>query len=453
MRIGVIGVGYVGLVTAAGLAETGNQVIGYDIDQEKVRRLSQGVSPIYEPGLDRLLERNLREGRLIFTDRLEEAIQAAELIFLALPTPPGAEGEADLTFVYTAANQIATVLQQMSANGQAPRIVITKSTVPVGTARKLQAFFDERLPGQVQVASNPEFLREGYAVEDFLKPDRVVIGTPVPSVAEKLRQLYLPYTRQGNPIYLMDWESAELTKYAANAFLAMRISFMNELARLCERVGANIDWVRLGIGSDSRIGRRYLFAGIGYGGSCFPKDTRALAATARQHGITLKLVEATIDINAEQRQFFCDKVEAYYRGNLSGRTFAIWGIAFKPDTDDIREAPALSVISWLLGAGANLRVFDPVALPALQRAHPDWPLYYANSPYDALKGADGLLILTEWSEFRQPDWEQLRSALKQPVVFDGRNLYELSEVQKVGIDYLSIGRKPVYAFSERVGAP
>jgi UDPglucose 6-dehydrogenase len=317
----------------------------------------------------------------------------------------------------------------------------------VGTARKLQAFFEERVPGLVQVASNPEFLREGYAVEDFLKPDRVIIGTPNPIVAEKLRQLYLPYTRQGNPIYLMDWESAELTKYASNAFLALRVSFMNEIARLAEKVGANIDMVRLGMGADSRIGRRYLFAGIGFGGSCFPKDTRALAAIARQHGLQLSLVEATIAVNQNQRAYFLEKVEAYYQGQLRGRTLAVWGVAFKADTDDIREAPAVEVIGKLLSVGAHLRVFDPAALPNLQKDHPDWPLYYAKNPYEALEGAEGLLIFTEWGEFRQPDWQKMKNLLRHPVIFDGRNLYDPQILAQEGFDYLSIGRAPVYAYS------
>ncbi len=455
MRIAVIGVGYVGLVTAAGLAETGNSVIGYDIDPEKLAKLRRGESPIYEPGLDRLLERNLREKRLHFTDSLAEAVSVSELIFLALPTPPGADGEADLSFVLSASHSIAEVLKSQipSHDGFSPKIVITKSTVPVGTARRLQALFDELVPGAIKVASNPEFLREGYAVEDFLKPDRVVIGVADPAVGEKLRQLYEPYTRQGNPIYIMDWESAEMTKYAANAFLAMRISFMNELAQLCEKVGADIDKVRLGMGADSRIGRRYLFAGVGYGGSCFPKDTRALLATARQHGMTLHLVEATIAVNDQQRAFFWEKVRAYYKGQLRGRTFAIWGVAFKPDTDDIREAPALDVIRWLLEVGAQVRAFDPVALPSLKRAHPDWLVYYASSPYDAVQGAEGLLILTEWGEFRQPDWDALLKGLRVPAIFDGRNLYDLNLMKKLGVDYLSIGRPAVYAYSEKVAQP
>ncbi|MCX7606181.1 MAG: UDP-glucose/GDP-mannose dehydrogenase family protein [Bacteroidia bacterium] len=449
MRIAVIGVGYVGLVTAAGLAETGNIVIGYDIDPQKVNKLSQGKSPIYEPGLDRLLERNLQEGRLSFTNQLAEAITHAELIFLALPTPSGTEGEADLSFVFQAADSIAANLCQIAEKEGIlfPRIIVSKSTVPVGTARRLQRFFDERLPNQIYVASNPEFLREGYAVEDFLKPDRVVIGAVHPPVLEKMRQLYLPYTRQGNPIYLMDWESAELTKYAANAFLAVRISFMNELARLCEQVGANIDWVRLGMGADNRIGRRYLFAGVGYGGSCFPKDTRALAATARQYNLSLSLVEATIQINHLQRKYFWEKVQTYYRGNLRGRTLAVWGVAFKPDTDDIREAPALDILQWLLTEGATVRVFDPVALPNLQKQYPEWPLYYAPSAYEAAREAEGLLILTEWGEFRQPDWDTLKQNLKLPVIFDGRNLYDPKEMEKIGIDYISVGRAPVYAYS------
>jgi len=440
MQIGVMGVGYVGLVTAAGFAETGNFVIGYDIDRAKIARLRRGEVPIYEPGLDRLVHRGQSQDLLHFTDSLAELVEKAELIFLALPTPSGPGGDADLSYLWQAAEALATLIHT-------PKIVITKSTVPVGTARKLQAFFEERVPGLVQVASNPEFLREGYAVEDFLKPDRVIIGTPNPTVAEKLRQLYLPYTRQGNPIYLMDWESAELTKYASNAFLALRVSFMNEIARLAEKVGANIDMVRLGMGADSRIGRRYLFAGIGFGGSCFPKDTRALAAIARQHGLQLSLVEATIAVNQTQRAYFLEKVEAYYRGQLRGRTLAVWGVAFKADTDDIREAPAVEVIGKLLSAGAQLRVFDPAALPNLQKDHPDWPLHYAKNPYEALEGAEGLLIFTEWGEFRQPDWQKMKNLLRHPVIFDGRNLYDPQILAQEGFDYLSIGRAPVYAYS------
>ncbi|MCS6790485.1 MAG: UDP-glucose/GDP-mannose dehydrogenase family protein [Bacteroidia bacterium] len=450
MQIAVIGVGYVGLVTAAGLAESGNEVVGYDIATEKIQKLRRGESPIYEPGLDRLLARNTRENRLRFTTDLREALQDAELIFLALPTPPGAQGAADLSYLFQAAEAIADALSSTS-NNHSPalsRIIITKSTVPVGTARKLQTFFQERVPHlSIHVASNPEFLREGYAVEDFLKPDRVVIGTPEPTVGEKLRTLYLPYTRQGNPIYLMDWESAELTKYAANAFLAMRISFMNELARLCEKVGANIDQVRLGMGADSRIGRRYLFAGVGYGGSCFPKDTLALAHIAHEHALSLRLVEATIAINQEQRSFFIDKIWQYYRGNVRGRTFAVWGIAFKPDTDDIRDAPSLTVLPWLLEHQAQVRVYDPAALDNLKTMHPEWRLDHANSAYEALHNADALIILTEWSEFRQIDWQRARTNLKEPVIFDGRNLYEPIEAEKAGFDYLSIGRRSVYAYS------
>ncbi len=446
MQIGVMGVGYVGLVTAAGLAETGNFVIGYDIDQTKIARLRRGEIPIYEPGLDRLVGRGQSQNLLHFTERSEELVAQAELIFLALPTPSGPDGQANLSYLWQAAETLASSIQT-------PKILITKSTVPVGTARKLQAFFEARLPGLVQVASNPEFLREGYAVEDFLKPDRVVIGTPDPTVAEKLRQLYLPYTRQGNPIYIMDWESAELTKYASNAFLALRVSFMNEIARLAEKAGANIDMIRLGMGADSRIGRRYLFAGIGFGGSCFPKDTRALAATAREYGLQLSLVEATITVNETQRTHFFEKVESYYRGQLSGRTFAVWGVAFKADTDDIREAPAVDVIQSLLAAGVHLRVFDPAALPNLQKDHPDWPLYYAKNLYDAVEDADALLIFTEWGEFRQPNWQKMKDLLRHPVIFDGRNLYDPPLLKQEGFDYLSIGRVPVYAYSSALARP
>jgi len=443
MQIGVMGVGYVGLVTAAGLSETGNFVIGYDIDQTKIAHLRRGKLPIYEPGLDRLIHRGQSQNLLHFTDSLDELVEKAELIFLALPTPPKADGDPDLSYIWNAAESLA-------AHIRTPKIIITKSTVPVGTAQKLQEFFDRQIPGLVRVASNPEFLREGYAVEDFLKPDRVVIGTPDPAVAEKLRRLYLPYTRQGNPIYIMDWESAELTKYASNAFLALRISFINEIARLAEKAGANIDMVRLGMGADSRIGRRYLFAGIGFGGSCFPKDTRALAATARQYGLQLSLVEATIAVNETQKAHFFEKIHSYYRGQLKGRTFAVWGVAFKADTDDIREAPALEVMRKFLQAEAHLRVFDPAALPNLQKHYPDWPIHYAAHLYDALEGADALLIFTEWGEFRQPDWPKVKNALRHPVIFDGRNLYDPALLEQEGFDYLSIGRAPVYAYSSAV---
>ncbi|MGQ9864322.1 MAG: UDP-glucose dehydrogenase family protein [Bacteroidia bacterium] len=439
MEIAVIGVGYVGLVTACGLAETGNQVWGYDIDAQKIADLMEGQCPIYEPGLDILLKRNKQEGRLTFTTDLEEAVTPAELIFLALPTPPAEDGSADLKHVFMVAEALLPYLRN-------PKIVITKSTVPVGTAQTLQAFFDEHgLP--VSVVSNPEFLREGYAVEDFMKPDRVVIGAADPQAAEKVRQLYLPYVRSGNPIYIMDWTSAELTKYAANAYLATRISFMNEIARLCEKVGANVDWVRMGMGADSRIGKKFLFPGIGYGGSCFPKDTLALLQTAQKVQQPMQIVSATVQVNHEQRSFFYQKISSYFGGNLAGKTFAIWGLSFKPNTDDVREAPSLYLVEKLLSQGVKLRLFDPAAMPNFQKVYPPSDeLFYAQTMYQALEKADALIILTEWNEFRTPQWNRILENLTSKVIFDGRNLYEISEMEKLGIDYFSIGRPAVRAY-------
>lgn len=438
MEITVVGVGYVGLVTACGLAETGNQVCGYDIDAEKIALLTQAQCPIYEPGLDILLKRNVEEGRLTFTTDLEKAVTTAEIIFLALPTPPAEDGSADLKHVVSAAQALLPYIKN-------PKILITKSTVPVGTAQTLQTFFNEHhLP--VSVISNPEFLREGYAVEDFMKPDRVIIGAADPQAAEIVRQLYLPYVRSGNPIYVMDWASAELTKYAANAYLATRISFMNEIARLCEKLGANVDWVRMGIGADSRIGKKFLFPGVGYGGSCFPKDTLALLQTAQKVQQPLKVVSATVSVNQEQRAFFYQKISSYFSGNLEGKTFAIWGLSFKPNTDDIREAPSLYIVEKLLKDGAQLRLFDPVAIPNFQKIYPpSAKVHYAQNMYQALEKAHALIILTEWNEFRTPQWNRIFENLISKVIFDGRNLYDPIKMQELGVDYFSIGRPAVRA--------
>ncbi len=436
MRLAIIGTGYVGLVTGTCFAETGNTVTCIDINEEKIRTLLAGKSPIYEPGLDVLLERNIREDRLRFTTSLAEGIADAQIIFLALPTPPGADGGADLHYVLGAAADIGPLLTRYT-------VIVNKSTVPVGTAERVaQVLSLHADPSLFSVVSNPEFLREGVAVEDFLKPDRVVIGTTSATAREAMEELYGPFVRQGNPIHIMDERSAEMTKYAANAYLALRISFMNEMANLCERTGANVDAVRIGIGSDNRIGKRFLFPGIGYGGSCFPKDVKALAQTAADLDYDFKLVRATLEVNARQKGVLVEKVTEYFGHDLSGRTFAVWGLSFKPETDDIREAPSLEIIAALRAAGATLRVFDPEAMPCVKPVLGD-AVHYAANPYDAAEGADAVLIVTEWSEFRNPDFERLAAALHHPAIFDGRNVYGLDKMAKYPFYYESIGRATV----------
>ena len=437
MRLTIIGTGYVGLVTGTCFAETGNTVTCVDIDAKKVEKLRAGKTPIYEPGLEVLLERNIREERLRFTTSLDEGLQDAQIVFLALPTPPGADGGADLRFVLNAAADIGKLLTRYT-------VIVNKSTVPVGTAERttevLAAHADRSL---FDVVSNPEFLREGVAVEDFLKPDRVVIGTSSEAARELMEELYQPFVRQGNPIHYMDERSAEMTKYAANAYLALRISFMNEMANLCERAGANVDAVRMGMGSDNRIGKRFLFPGVGYGGSCFPKDVKALAQTAQEHDYEYALVRATMDVNERQKRILSRKIFEYFGHDLSGKTFAIWGLAFKPETDDIREASALYLIEDLLAAGATVRVFDPEAMENVRATHGD-ALYYAANLYDAAEGADALAIVTEWSEFRNPDFERIREALKSPVICGGRNVYTLEKMERLPFYYESIGRMVIH---------
>ncbi len=433
MNIAVVGTGYVGLVTGTCFAETGNKVICVDNNEAKVRALQAGKIPIYEPGLDVLFERNTKEGRLHFTTDLREAVKASTIIFLALPTPPGEDGSADLSYVLGVARQLADLIEDY-------RVVVNKSTVPVGTAEKVAAILAERLPKErFDVVSNPEFLREGVAVEDFLKPDRVVVGTSSERARELMRLLYEPFVRQGNPIYFMDERSAEMTKYAANAYLATRISFMNEIANLCERVGANVDMVRIGIGSDSRIGKRFLFPGIGYGGSCFPKDVKALAHTAEAHDYEFRILKAVMATNERQKSSLVRKVRDFFEGQLRGRTMALWGLAFKPNTDDIREAPALAMTDELLAEGVHLRVFDPEAIENVRTLYGD-RLFYAASMYEALDGADCLLIATEWSEFRMPNFVEMKARMHQPVIFDGRNVYEPERMKASGFYYASIGR-------------
>jgi len=435
MKIAVVGTGYVGLVTGTCLAETGNQVICVDINEEKVKMMKAGKIPIYEPGLDILFNRNIGENRLQFTSNLGEAIADAKIIFLALPTPPGEDGSADLSYVLGAAKDIAKLITEY-------KVIVTKSTVPVGTADKVTKVLKDNTDVEFAVVSNPEFLREGVAVEDFMKPDRVVVGTRDERARKLLGELYGPYVRQGNPIIFMDERSSELTKYAANSFLATKISFMNEIANLCELVGADVDMVRKGIGSDDRIGRRFLFSGIGYGGSCFPKDVQALAKSAEENKYDFKILNAVMDVNYIQKKILVQKIKQYYKDDLKGKKFALWGLAFKPETDDIREAPALYIIEELLKEGAEIVAFDPEAMPNVKKLVGD-KISYSVNRYDALNDADALLIVTEWPVFRTPDFDFMKEKLKAPVIFDGRNLYDLDRMKECGFYYNSIGRKVV----------
>ncbi len=437
MKIAIIGTGYVGLVTGTCFAETGNNVTCVDINERKVDMLKRGETPIYEPGLDVLLDRNIKENRISFTTSLAEGIKDAKVIFLALPTPPGKDGEADLQYVLDVAAQLGKIIDSY-------KVIVNKSTVPVGTAEKVAAALAANLDRELyDVVSNPEFLREGVAVDDFLKPDRVVIGTSSEKARKIMEELYQPFVRQGNPIYFMDERSSEMTKYAANSYLAMRISFMNEMANLCERAGANVDMVRVGMGSDSRIGKRFLFSGVGYGGSCFPKDVQALARTARQLGYDFKLVETTMEVNELQKTRLGKKIKNVFGEDLSGRKFAIWGLAFKPETDDIREAPALELIDELLAAGASVHVFDPEAINNVKEIMGD-KITYGTNEYEPLQDADALAIVTEWNEFRNPDFEKIHAALKQPFIFDGRNVFTLEKMAEEGFYYESIGRSTIH---------
>ncbi len=437
MNIAVVGTGYVGLVTGTCFAETGNDVTCIDIDQTKVEKMQAGKVPIYEPDLENLFKRNIKEGRLHFTTDLQAGIEKAEVIFLALPTPPGEDGSADLSYILGVADELGVLLKHYT-------IIIDKSTVPVGTAERVREHIAKNAKVKFDVVSNPEFLREGFAVSDFLKPDRVVIGTQSPTAHTILRELYAPFVRQGNPLFFMDERSAEMTKYAANSFLATKISFMNEIANLCELTGADVDAVRLGIGADERIGKRFLFPGIGYGGSCFPKDVLALAHTAGEYDYDFRILEAVTNVNDQQKQKLIRKVRAYFNDQLEGKKFALWGLAFKPDTDDIREAPALEIIRALTLAGAEVVAYDPEANANVQRIfHDNKSLTFALDAYEALVSADALLIATEWSEFRAPDFERIKKMLRQPVIFDGRNLYELEIMDSHGFYYNSIGRRTV----------
>ena len=432
MKIAVVGTGYVGLVTGTCFAETGNDVICVDIDKEKVEKMRNGIVPIYEPHLDVLFERNIKAGRLRFTTDLKEAVDHAQIIFLALPTPPGEDGSADLSYVLGVADQLGKIMRDY-------KVLVDKSTVPVGTAEKVKEAVAKHATVDYDVVSNPEFLREGFAVDDFLKPDRVVVGTSSARARSLMEELYKPFVRSGNPIIFMDEKSAELTKYAANAFLAMKITFMNEIANFCERVGADVDMVRIGIGSDSRIGKRFLFPGIGYGGSCFPKDVSALYKSGQDAGFNFEIIQSVMAVNEKQKVRLVEKVKAHFKNDLKGKTFALWGLAFKPDTDDIREAPALYMIDELLAAGANVKAFDPEAMNNVKKIYGDKVNFTANE-YEAVDGADALLIATEWSEFRNPDFAKVGSGLKNKILFDGRTLYDLAQMRKLGFYYESIGR-------------
>ncbi|WP_421941105.1 UDP-glucose dehydrogenase family protein [Pedobacter sp.] len=433
MKIAVIGTGYVGLVTGTCLAETGNDVICVDINEAKVKKMQGGEVPIYEPGLDLLFHRNIEQGRLTFTTVLADAIKDAQIIFMALPTPPGGDGAADLSYILGAAKDVARLITEY-------KIIVNKSTVPVGTADKVKAVFVEHTDIEVDVVSNPEFLREGVAVDDFMKPDRVVLGTKSERAKKLMTELYGPYVRQGNPILFMDERSSELTKYAANSFLATKITFMNEIANLCELVGADVDAVRKGIGSDDRIGKRFLFPGVGYGGSCFPKDVQALVKSSDDYAYDFQILKSVMEVNERQKTILVDKVLKYYKNDIKGKHFALWGLAFKPETDDIREAPALYIIDDLLKNGATVTVFDPEAMENVRNLIGD-KVSYAKNPYEALENAEALLIATEWSVFRNPDFEKIENTLKNKVVFDGRNLYDLQKMIDLGYYYNSIGRK------------
>lgn len=433
-RIAVIGSGYVGLVTGTCFAETGNNVICVDIDKSKVEKMQNGVVPIYEPHLDVIFERNIKQGRLTFTTDLKAAVDASEIIFLALPTPPGEDGSADLSYILGVASELGHILTDY-------KVIVDKSTVPVGTAEKVYAAIAANAKVEFDVVSNPEFLREGFAVDDFLKPDRVVIGTRSERAKMVMKELYKPFVRQGNPILFMDEKSAELTKYAANSFLATKITFMNEIANFCEHVGADVDAVRIGIGSDSRIGKRFLFPGIGYGGSCFPKDVQALVKSGKEVNYSFEIIEAVLRVNDVQKLRLIEKLKNHY-GDLGGKSFALWGLAFKPDTDDIREAPALYVIDALLAAGATITAFDPEAMENVKAIYGD-KIAFVENQYEAITGKDALLIATEWGAFRNPDFDKIKSELKSPKIFDGRNLFDLEEMVGKGIYYESIGRETV----------
>lgn len=435
MKVAIVGTGYVGLVTGTCLADTGNQVICVDIDKDKVKKLNENIMPIYEPDLDTVFERNVKAGRLKFTTDLKTATDVSDIIFLALPTPPGEDGSADLSYIIGVADELGKII-----NGY--KVIVNKSTVPVGTAEKVRAAVSKHTKVEFDVVSNPEFLREGLAVDDFMKPDRIVIGTKSERARKIMEELFLPFVRQGNPIIFMDERSSELTKYASNSYLATRITFMNEIANICERIGANVDLVRIGMGSDTRIGKRFLFPGIGYGGSCFPKDVTALHKSAGEYGYDFKILDSVMKVNETQKTLIVGKILDFFSGNIKGKKFAVWGLAFKPDTDDIREAPSLYILKKLLDEGAMLSVYDPEAMENVKKLFGD-RLEYVKDHYQALKNSDALVICTEWSMFRTPDFGKISENLKSKVIFDGRNLYDLKQMKELGFYYRSIGREEI----------
>ncbi|WP_282088042.1 UDP-glucose dehydrogenase family protein [Aquimarina algiphila] len=435
MRISVIGTGYVGLVTGTCLAETGNEVVCVDINKQKVQKMRNGEVPIYEPHLDVLFDRNIKAGRLTFSTSLEEGLEHGEIIFLALPTPEDEDGSADLSYVLGVADDIGKRITEY-------KVIVDKSTVPVGTAEKVQEVIAKNAKCDFDVVSNPEFLREGFAVDDFLKPERIVVGSSSQRATELMEKLYKPFVRSGNPIIIMDEKSAELTKYAANSFLAAKITFMNEIANYCEKVGADVDKVRRGMGTDSRIGKRFLFPGIGYGGSCFPKDVKALHKSGKDVDYDFQILDSVIKVNQKQKTALLPKIKTYFDNDLDDKTFAVWGLAFKPETDDIREAPALYLIDELLNAGAKVKAFDPEAMDNVKRKYED-RIQFSKTMYEALDNTDALIICTEWSIFRTPDFKKIKDSLKENVIFDGRNLYDISDVEKEGVSYFSIGRKDI----------
>ncbi|MEY4455954.1 MAG: hypothetical protein RLY15_218 [Bacteroidota bacterium] len=435
MKVTVVGTGYVGLVTGTCFAETGNKVTCVDIDKAKVEKLSGGQITIYEPGLEKIFLRNIKEERLKFTTQLEEAIEDAEIIFLALPTPPGADGSADLKYVLGVADHLGKILKGY-------KVIVNKSTVPVGTVDKVNAAIAKNYSGEYDVVSNPEFLREGVAVDDFMKPDRVVVGTRSERAKKIMSDLYAPFVRQGNPVIFMDERSSELTKYAANSFLATKISFMNEIAQLCERMGADVDMVRIGIGSDERIGKRFLFPGIGYGGSCFPKDVQALIMSSDEVNYAFEILKAVEKVNANQKLHLVEKIKAYYNNNIEGKHFALWGLSFKPNTDDIREAPALAIIEALTTAGATITAYDPEAMPNTKTQIGN-KIKYVDNQFQALEKADALIIATEWNEFRSPDFNKISNSIRYKVIFDGRNIFDPKELNRQNFCYVSIGRNSI----------
>lgn len=440
MNLSVIGTGYVGLVSGTCFAEMGNQVICVDNDQKKLKQLKEGIVPIYEPGLEILFNRNIEKKRLTFTDDLKKAVLESEMIFLCLPTPQDEDGSADLKHVFGVSEQIGNILKASVTKDF--KIIVNKSTVPVGTSSLVTEIFKKCGVENFEVVSNPEFLREGFAVDDFMKPDRIVVGARTKEVFEKMNSLYEPFVRQGNPILEMNPESSEVTKYAANSYLAMRITYMNELANFCESVGANVDLVRKGIGADTRIGKRFLFPGIGYGGSCFPKDVNALIKTSEEHNSPIRLLKVVDEVNKLQKLKLVKKILKHFNSDIKGRKFAVWGLAFKPNTDDMREAPSIVIIKELVRLGAKVTAYDPAAMEN-SKFYLDDLIEYSQDQYEALKDSDALLTLTEWNEFRNPDYDRIKSQLKLPIIFDGRNIYDTKKMEELGFTYYSIGRKPV----------